>query len=135
MRLDSKLRSDADESTLTAKAMVLMAEEYLRSNIKYGPFHSTHEAYGVLKEEVDELWDTIKANDNDGMFLEAMQVGAMALTLMISLLRGGYNEQHLSAGNDGERKDDAGQNMGENERTDLREFGGHSSSPNGRGDA
>lgn len=27
---------------------------------KYGTFHSTHEVYGVLKEEVDEFWELVK---------------------------------------------------------------------------
>ena len=36
--------------------------EYYRSNDLYPMFHSTHEGYAVIKEEVDELWDFIKAS-------------------------------------------------------------------------
>jgi len=32
---------------------------------KYGPFVSDHEIYAVLKEELDELWDSIKAGEPD----------------------------------------------------------------------
>lgn len=47
------------------------------------PFNSAHEAFAVLKEEVDELWDHVKTNqtkrDIPAMYSEAIQVAAMAL--------------------------------------------------------
>lgn len=36
--------------------------EIQKAESNYGNFNSTHEAYAVLKEEVDELWDIIKKN-------------------------------------------------------------------------
>ena len=36
--------------------------EAKKSFRKYGHFNSTHEVYGVLKEEVDEFFDAVKAN-------------------------------------------------------------------------
>ncbi len=42
-------------------------------------FHSPHEGYAILKEEVDELWEAIKKNDADGTREEIIQVAAMAL--------------------------------------------------------
>lgn len=42
-------------------------------------FHSPHEGYGVLKEEVDEMWDAIKRDDTEHAVKEAVQVAAMAL--------------------------------------------------------
>jgi hypothetical protein len=58
--------------------------EYERAAAKFPAFHSTHEGYGVLLEEVDELWDAVKANwDGDGLALEAIQVGAMALRFVL----------------------------------------------------
>ena len=59
--------------------------EIEKSNKQHSPdFNSTHEWYGVLKEEVDELWDEIKKNKNCyelsfTMEKEAIQVAAMAL--------------------------------------------------------
>ena len=35
-------------------------EAHLQARKRHGPFNSLHEAYGVLKEEHDELWDLIK---------------------------------------------------------------------------
>ena len=53
-------------------------------------FNSTHEWYGVLKEEFDELWDEIKRNKNCyelsfAMEKEAIQVAAMALKGILSI--------------------------------------------------
>ena len=57
------------------------------------PFNSPHEGYAVLLEEVEELWDEIKAyKDNNPVLMaetkkrmraEAKQVAAMAWRLMI----------------------------------------------------
>ena len=46
------------------KCLMLAEKEYLRSNGLYPMFHSTHEGYAVIKEEVDELWDEIKSSKN-----------------------------------------------------------------------
>lgn len=35
-------------------------KEIEQAEQKYGSFNSTHEAYGVLKEEVEEFWDEVK---------------------------------------------------------------------------
>lgn len=58
-------------------------EEELRAARRAHPgrFNSAHEGFAVLKEEVDELWDEVKARDRDmsAMREEAIQVAAMAL--------------------------------------------------------
>lgn len=56
-------------------------EEFNRAVRKHGlpEKFSPHECYGVLLEEVDELWDSIKANNSEHARKEAVQVGAMAL--------------------------------------------------------
>ena len=46
---------------------------------KFGAFCSSHEGYAILKEEVDELWDEIKANRPNRAREEAVQVAAMAI--------------------------------------------------------
>ncbi len=49
---------------------------------KHGEFASLHEAYAVLLEEVDELWDEVKKKeelrDKENIRLELLQIAAMA---------------------------------------------------------
>jgi NTP pyrophosphatase (non-canonical NTP hydrolase) len=62
-------------------AVKLVLDEIARSVEKYGEFHSPHEAYGVLCEELDELFDEIRAKNAYGKEAveEAAQVAAMAV--------------------------------------------------------
>ena len=48
---------------------------------KFPPIRSYHEGYAVIKEEVDELWDDIKANKGGEAAAshEALQIAAMAI--------------------------------------------------------
>lgn len=52
-------------------------------------FNSAHEGYGVLLEEVDELWDHVKTNqkkrDLVAMRKEAIQVAAMAISFALEV--------------------------------------------------
>jgi len=61
--------------------------ESLRAWNKFAPFNSPHEGYAVIKEELDELWDEVKANR--GRFpegaREAMQTAAMAVRYMVDV--------------------------------------------------
>lgn len=50
---------------------------------KYGCYTSTHEAYGVLAEEVAELLDAIRSNRPDAVRREAIDVAACALKLAV----------------------------------------------------
>ena len=64
----------------------LMLVELTRANKMYPQFHSPHEGYAVLLEEMDELWDEIKKKqpDKTRMLEEAIQVGAMAIKFIKS---------------------------------------------------
>jgi hypothetical protein len=72
-------------------AMFLVEEELTRATHKFGPFHSAHEAYGVLLEEVDELWEAVRMKQSDtkrrprAIREEAIQVAAMALRILVDL--------------------------------------------------
>jgi len=48
-------------------------------------FHSHHEGYAVLLEEVDEAWDEIKANNHAKAREEMIQVAAMAIRFIAEL--------------------------------------------------
>jgi hypothetical protein len=66
--------------------MKIIRAEVLDCDAHFKPFHSAHEAYGVMLEEFDELWDEIKKNqsgrDYPAMAKEAVQVAAMAIRLL-----------------------------------------------------
>lgn len=59
--------------------------ELLHARSKFGPFHGAHEGYGVMLEEVDEMWDDIKANKIDLAKKEAIQVAAMAVSFVVDV--------------------------------------------------
>ena len=62
-------------------------DELHQAEKKFPAFHSAHEGYAVLLEEVDELWDIVKLNPQERstedtrrmLRAEAIQVAAMAL--------------------------------------------------------
>ena len=76
-----RLRGDLPyEAQMGLKAI---EAEYIRATGKFGAFASTHEGWAVIREELDELWDAIKANaDTHELRKEAIQVGAMALRFL-----------------------------------------------------
>lgn len=47
-------------------------------------FNSTHEGYGVIKEEFDEMWDAIKVNRIERSCSEAIQVAAMCVLYLMT---------------------------------------------------
>lgn len=57
--------------------------ELERAMQSFPPFHSAHEGYAVILEEVDELWEEVKGHTGPtrtaNMRKEAIQVAAMAL--------------------------------------------------------
>jgi hypothetical protein len=58
-------------------------EEMKKAIAANPPFHSAHEGYAVILEELDELkeevWKKKKARDYRNMHAEAIQVAAMAI--------------------------------------------------------
>lgn len=57
-------------------------EELERARAKHHrPMHGPHEGYAVILEELDELWDEVKAQKPEKVKMrkEAMQIAAMAL--------------------------------------------------------
>jgi hypothetical protein len=55
--------------------------ELERARAKHGDFNSGHEGYAVILEELDELWDEVKAQHQDleKARKEAIQVAASAM--------------------------------------------------------
>ena len=50
--------------------------------LRFRPFNTLHEAYAVILEEVDELWDHVRVSQNKrdrtAILHELIQIGAMA---------------------------------------------------------
>ena len=64
-----------------------VGDECLRAFDRFHAFNSPHEGWAVIREELDELWEHVKANDGltDAARVEAMQVAAMAVRYMVDL--------------------------------------------------
>ena len=62
----------------TVQAILADAEA---SRAKWGNYRSLHEAYGVLAEEMAELFDAVRADDTEGARREAIQIAACAYKL------------------------------------------------------
>ena len=64
-------------------------EEFHRAVTMHDPFHTAHEGYAVILEELDELkaeiWKRKSLRDNDQMIKEAIQVAAMALRFIVDV--------------------------------------------------
>lgn len=67
------------------EALLLVMTEYRRARTKFGPFNSGHEGYAVILEELEELWDEVKANNRPKAREEAMQLAAMALAFLLEV--------------------------------------------------
>jgi hypothetical protein len=88
------LEDDLTDGTRYANRMAtvdaVLAEvrkEIERAVRKHGPMNSPHEAYAVIQEEVDELWDEVKANRGRELSAleEAVQVAAMGVRYVCDL--------------------------------------------------
>jgi len=69
------------------EALIAIASEASAVDAKYGPFASMHEAYGVLAEEVAELFEAIRMRQSDtqrapSIEREAIDVAAVALRIV-----------------------------------------------------
>lgn len=77
---------DMGSPSLTSPWWPLVQKEVSWAVCHYPRFNSAHEAYAVLLEEVDELWDEIKRSpakrDMEALQKEAVQVAAMAVRLL-----------------------------------------------------
>lgn len=66
-------------------ALALVRAEVERAARKHPPFNSRHEGYAVLLEEVDELWEDVKADRYHPAIIEAIQVAAMGVRFITDL--------------------------------------------------
>jgi len=66
---------------MTIKDILYHVEQEGASAAAHGLYHSPHEAYGVLMEEVDEFFDEVKRKRIDPLAMrkELIQVAAVAV--------------------------------------------------------
>lgn len=62
-------------------------EEFFKVSKKWNGFNSLHEAYAILLEEMDELWEEVKKSQKNKDHIkrakeEAIQVATMAVRLI-----------------------------------------------------
>jgi NTP pyrophosphatase (non-canonical NTP hydrolase) len=70
-------------------SFIEIKDEIEKAKEKYPKdFNSLHEAYAVILEEFQEMWDEIKKKnpDKENIREEAIQVGAMIGRLLVELL-------------------------------------------------
>ena len=74
-----------------AKFLGDVVAEYHHAVAKHGQFHSAHEGWAVIYEELDELWDEVRkkrANRSPAnMRGECVQIAAMALKFAVCICR------------------------------------------------
>ena len=66
--------------------------ELARAERKHRPMHSPHDGYATILEEMDELWDEVKAQNggrNADARHEAIQVAAMGVRYVLDVIREG----------------------------------------------
>lgn len=76
------------ETAAISQALMDVKEEIERALIKFpGMPASGHEQYAVILEELDELWEHVKANTgySNKAYDEAKQVAAMAVKYMLMI--------------------------------------------------
>jgi hypothetical protein len=69
------------------RILVLVRDEVGRAVMKHAPMNSPHEGHSVIREEMDELWDHVKADTGrtQDAFKEAIQVAAMGVRYVANL--------------------------------------------------
>lgn len=65
-----------------AEAGMDAIEELGRARMKFPAFTNMHQGYAIILEELDEMWDEIKANNQVRAVEEAVQVAAMAISFI-----------------------------------------------------
>lgn len=66
-------------------AAAAILTEALDARTKFPPFNSAHEGWAVLYEEVDEIWDEVRADNLDAAIAEAIQAGAMCVRFVADM--------------------------------------------------
>lgn len=67
-------------------ALAAVRAEVIRATQKHPrSFNSTHEGWAVIWEELDEMWDEVRANNLEASKHESVQVAAMGVRYLMDL--------------------------------------------------
>ena len=82
-KYDCQLRTGFNEG----HALSYIAGELDRARAKFPAFNSPHEGYAVIREELEELWEHVRADTGGGLDArtEALQIATMALRYALDL--------------------------------------------------
>lgn len=80
-------RAPIDAAITRESAVAHVLNEFSKAEAKHKPMHSPHEGYAVILEELDELWEHVKADTGrtSAAMKEAVQVAAMGLRFVRDL--------------------------------------------------
>jgi hypothetical protein len=84
------VKTDYQMRQATNRRMRLLAvidQELDRATARFDRFHSPHEGWAVIKEEMDELWKHVTENTgrSEAAMMEAVQTATMALRYVYDL--------------------------------------------------
>lgn len=87
MSTKRKLISKEEAMRRLDTVLASVREEVERAINKHGGMASAHEGYAVIQEEVDELWDEVKADRGyqESAMSEAKQIAAMGVKYLVYL--------------------------------------------------
>ena len=71
------------------RSIQLIMEELESARERYPNMATCHDGYGIILEELDELWDIIKSKEQSREMMagEAIQVGAMAARFLADVCK------------------------------------------------
>lgn len=87
IQIADERQPDLFRDSSVASALLNVESELLAAVGRHAPMNSAHEAYAVIREELDEAWEEIKKREPDKAKLkkEFRQVAAMAIRAIIDL--------------------------------------------------
>ena len=101
------MSDEAKEDLVLGRLLPDVHAAYQDSVTQHGHYASTHEGYGVILEELDELWAEVKKKPNQlrwrAVYAEARDVAASAVKMMELAVEQGRVEQTRKPGGRGNR--------------------------------
>jgi len=83
---EQEMRHQLEDAEFVEQLYILKDKLFVRLQEKgHGISVSTHEIVGILEEEMREVWDALRENNNEGLYQELLDVAVACLLGMASL--------------------------------------------------